>query len=295
MRKRFFRACCAVSAAGVTVALGLGAAGASASVAMHRTHHSTPMCAAYGIANAKCTTWLVDNGSPATEVTSLGLMATGAFVNAPVVLTGNDTSDPMMDFIVTRLGTVTNYWNAGFNDIGLNAYDNAEYGNDELVSIEFAPGGVPTDLNLANVNDKLVLRQANGLRWQTFIEATSVQYNCFSNTTEIVAAAENDTLTGPGGMTPLGIAVPTGNVGTQAFLGGPGSLADTGGTAYDCDADGGAGAANVAPFVYTMLLSCAHVFDNGQHLAMNGTLVDNSQVTFWHPVQSNDEFWAYAV
>jgi hypothetical protein len=231
MRKRLLRACSAVSAvAGVTMALGLGAAGAaSASVA---THRDTPQCQAYGGGTTQCITWAEFAGGG-----SLGLRitATGGFVNAPVIMTQNDGSDPMQDFLVTNLGTVTTYFNGGANDLGLNAYDNTNYTNDELVSAEFAPGGVPTDLCVANVNDKLVLRQCNGLRWQTFIEATSIVEG------------------GIGGGNPLSVTIPNNSA---------------------------------------LILSCAHVFDNGQHLALTGSNIDGVQGTFSHPHQTNLQFWS---
>jgi hypothetical protein len=260
MRKHLFSVRAAASvAAGITVALCLGAAGASASV--HRTHPDTPQCQAYNSgAPAHCVTWAEASG---TGTLGLRITASGGYVNAPVIMTQTDSSDPMQDFLVTTLGTVSQYWNGGGNDLGLNAYDNTEYGNDELVSAEFAPGGVPTDLCLANVSDKLKLRRCNGLRWQTFIEATSVQAHCSGGAPS-----------GPGGQTPLGIVVPFGN---------PGS--------YDCAAGPAVPPVNIS----AMLLSCAHVFDNGQHLAMTGSNTDGAQGRFTHPTQSNLKFWAYAV
>jgi hypothetical protein len=241
MRKRYFRAWYAASAAaGITVALGLGAVSANASVAIHRSHHDTPMCQAYN-ANGNCQTWEQYNGG---GTLGLRITATGGYVNAPVIMTQRDTSDPMQDFIVTPLGRVTDYWNFGANDIGLNAYDNANYTNDLVVLAEFAPGGVPTDLCVANVNNKLVLRQCNGLRWQAFIAANS----------------DADTA-GPGPMAGLTVG---GSMGPLSI---------------------------VVPFESTMLLSCAHVFDNGQHLAMTGSNVDGAQATFKHPTQNNLQFW----
>jgi hypothetical protein len=262
MRKHLFRACSAASAAGITAALCLGSTAASASVAMPgSTHPDTPQCQAYNSGGTlHCITWAQSSG---TGTLGLRITATGGYVNARVLLTQADSSDPMQDFLVTTLGTVSQYFNNGANDLGLNAYDNVEYGNDELVSAEFAPGGVPTDLCLANVNDKSVLRRCNGLRWQTYIEATSVRAHCTSGVPS-----------GPGGQTPLGIVVPFGN---------PGS--------YNCAGDPAVPPASIS----TMLLSCAHVFDNGQHLAMTGSNTDGAQGKFRHPTQNNLQFWAYAV
>jgi hypothetical protein len=240
MRKRYFRACFATSAAaGITVALGLSAVGANASVAVHRTHRDTPMCQAYN-GSLNCVTWAQVDPTGVPPTLGLRIEATSGAVNAPVIMSQTDTSNPMQDFIVTPIGRVTDYWNGGGNDIGLNAYDNANYGTDEVVVAEFAPGGVPTDLCVANVNNKLVLRTCNGLRWQAFIEANSDP--------DVVAG-----VTIGGAMGPLSVLTPGDS---------------------------------------TMLLSCAHVFDNGQHLAMAGSNVDGAQATFKHPVQSQLQFWA---
>jgi hypothetical protein len=235
MRKRLFRACYAVSAAaGTTVALGLGAVGANASVATTHPHRDTPQCQAYN-GSVNCVTWEQYNGAGPL---GLRIQATGGYANAPVIMAQRDTSDPTQDFIVTQLGRVTDNFNGGANTLGLNAYDNANYSKDELVSAEYAPGGVPTDLCLANVSNKLVLRQCNGLRWQTFIEATS--------TTVVVNGLP------VGGNNPLSVAIPVGSA---------------------------------------VILSCAHVFDNGQHLALTGSNTDGAQATFKHPTQNNLQFW----
>jgi hypothetical protein len=281
MGKRYFRACATVSAAGLTAALSLGATSASAAVAGHRMHRDTPQCQAYnGGGSVHCVTWAQDVGNGPL---GLRIAATGGFVNAPVTMQQADSSDPMQDFLVTNLGLVSTYFNGGANDLGLNAYDNTNYGNDMLVSVEFAPGGVPTDLCLGNKNNNLQLRQCNGLRWQTFIEATSVQYTC--------ASIFGDLLTGPGGQAPLSINIPTGNVGTQTGLGTAGSLADAP-TGYDCDdSDFAAGTSVPITNVGVMLLSVARVFDNGQHRALTGSNIDGAQATFTHPWQNNREFW----
>jgi hypothetical protein len=291
MRQRCFRACVAAAAGGTVAVVCLAPAAATAAVTGHGPHRDTPQCLAYNSGGpVHCVTWAQDSGgSPGLRIT-----ATGGYVNAAVIMTQADHSDPMQDFLVTPLGTVTAYFNGGNNDLGLNSYDNVNYGNDELVSVEFAPGGVPSDLCLGNVSNKLLLRHCNGLRWQTLIEATSVQYHC---------AGSGDALAGPGGQTPLGVVVPGGNVGTEATIpGGTGSLADSGAGGsgpfgYDCDGDSGPSSTATVPIsgVFTMLLSCAHVFDNGQHLALTGALTDGARATFTHPRQANTEFWAYVV
>ena len=45
------------------------------------------------------------------------------------------------------------------------------------------------------------------------------------------------------------------------------------------------------PVGSAVILSCAHVFDNGQHLALTGSNTDGAQATFKHPTQNNLQFW----
>src|ERR1700730_9151371 len=92
MRERYFRACVAAAAGGTVAVVCLAPAAATAAVTGHGPHRDTPQCLAYNSGGpVHSLTWAQDSGgSPGLRIT-----ATGGYVNAPVIMTQADHSDPM--------------------------------------------------------------------------------------------------------------------------------------------------------------------------------------------------------
>lgn len=156
--------------AAVAVALSLGTAGsASASVSWPAAQRATPECLV--LPNCVSLYQFGPVNSP-----QLVLEATGVFPNAPVIVNADDPTDSDQDWTYIDLGTVGIYQTAAFrNRFGLNGFDFANYGADEMYQLEFSPAGIPSGLCAANVANRMVLRTCNGSRFQTMISADKVR------------------------------------------------------------------------------------------------------------------------